>query len=80
MKKLSSKVSIYGASHELRIKLQPHTKETWDLLKKQVEKAKGQKFSDSAFFNHIINELVSPPVNNFMTLRNSLCIPVESSK
>jgi hypothetical protein len=80
MKKLSSKVSVYGASHELRIKLQPHTKVTWDLLKKSVEKAKGQKYSDSAFFNHIVNELVAPPVNSFMALNNSLCIPVAPAK
>lgn len=80
MKKLSSKIQVINATHELRVRLQPHTKTTWDNLKKLVEKSTKQPYSDSAFFNHILNELVTPPVNNFMTLRNSLCIPVEPSK
>jgi hypothetical protein len=80
MKKISSKVSIYGATHELRIKLQPHTKVTWDSLKKTLEKSKGQTYSDSAFFNHIINELVTPPASIFMSLNHSLCIPVAPAK
>jgi hypothetical protein len=80
MKKINSRVSIYGATHELRIKLQPHTKVTWDSLKKSLEKSKGQPFSDSAFFNHIINEIVIPPANSFMTLSNSLSIPVAITK
>lgn len=80
MKKISSKVSIYGATHELRIKLQPHTKVTWDSLKKKLEKSKGQPYSDSAFFNLILNDLVTPPASIFMTLNNSLSIPVDTPK
>ena len=80
MKKINSRISILNASHELRIRLQPQTKVTWDSLKKSLEKTIGQPYSDSAFFNHLINELVTPPKSIFMRLDNSLSIPVASSK
>lgn len=60
MQAINSRISIVGATHELRTRLKSNTKTNWDSLKAIVEKSSGRIYSDSAFLSHLIDDVLTP--------------------
>jgi len=60
MKEINSRLSVTGATHQLRARLNKQSKEKWDKAKSTLEEKEGSLLSDSKFLEFLLNDLHIP--------------------
>lgn len=60
MKELTPRLSVVGATHQLRARLNKKSKAKWDSAKEAIEQKEGMPISDSKFLEFLLNDLHIP--------------------